>query len=171
MARFEAFDVNSMTAEQLRELVVYEPYTGIFWLRDSNKPLGNKTCNGYVVFTLRGHTYRAHRLAWLYMTGNWPKNLVDHKDGDKANNKFSNLREATHQQNSYNGVRRKTNKSGFRGVCWNTKRQRWIAQIVVNGKTRYLGSFQIKEQAACVYQAAAHKHHGEFSHTLRPDIN
>lgn len=94
---------------------------------------------------------------------NPPKNMeVDHKDGDGLNNQKSNLRICTHSQNAKNKGKRKSNKSGYKGVCWDEHSKKWHAQIVFNKKTKHLGKFTSKLLAYEAYCKACKKYHGEF---------
>lgn len=108
-------------------------------------------------------SYSAHRLAWLFSTGVWPTKALDHKDGNKANNKLKNLRLATNSQNKQNGRKYRTNKSGFKGVHWDNEAKKWRAQIRVLGKGKTLGRFVTKQKARVAYSKAARKHFGEFA--------
>ena len=90
---------------------------------------------------------------------------VEHIDGDGFNNQKSNLRLCTRSQNLANQKLHTNNKSGIKGVCWLTKKQRWFAQIQVNGKNRFLGTHKKIEDAAAAYMAGAKKYFGEFSKT------
>jgi hypothetical protein len=107
--------------------------------------------------------YLAHRLAWLYMTNEWPLCNIDHKDGDKTNNKWANLRLASVSQNAANKKRPATNTSGFKGVYWAPKSQKWAAQIEVNGHSIYLGLFATREGAHAIYCKAATEYFGGFA--------
>jgi hypothetical protein len=100
----------------------------------------------------------AHRLAWFYVTGEWPVE-IDHRDRQRGNNVFSNLRSATSSLNKANTVPR--GSLGFKGVYRNYKG--FSARICVEGTTHYLGIFRTVAEAASVYQAAAEKHFGEFA--------
>lgn len=91
--------------------------------------------------------------------------LVDHKDGDPLHNFRSNLRLATKQQNAFNCGPRSNNTSGFKGVSWERRKKRWIAQIFVKRNNTYLGMYVTKEEAAVAYEEAAKKYHGEFART------
>lgn len=132
----------------------------------AGKPVGKRT-RGYVsvVITIDGkETYSmGHRVAWAIQTGKWPDSEVDHRDGDCGNNRWDNLRQASHQQNQWNkgpGIR---NKSGFKGVHKHSQTGRWIAQIRSGKRTKHLGSFDTPEMASAVYESASRATHGDFS--------
>lgn len=157
-----------VTEEQLRKLLRYDPKTGLFtWL------VANRNCvvgavaghynpaNGYVRVSLKKRSYYAQVLAWFYMTGYWPACEVDHKDLNKRNNIWANLREATRAQNNQNASKRAHNRSGYKGVV--TKNGVSLATITVARKTIHLGTFSSLESAARAYDAAAKKHFGEFA--------
>jgi len=158
-----------LTHADLLQLVTYDPGTGVFnWrerpkFRRKNRALG---CNdrGYIVIGIQGGHYLAHRLAWFYVTGEWPKHFIDHKDGDPSNNAYANLREATQSQNIANA--RKLKRGGtskFKGVYWIKADRKWSAQIRVAGKLILLGRFNDEQAAHEAYMAAARKHFGDFA--------
>jgi len=118
---------------------------------------------GYRIISIGGRSFRAHRLAWIYTHNRQPKNLIDHIDGDRLNNKISNLREATPQQNLQNAVVGKRSTSGFKGASWNNKNSNWRSQITFRGENKYLGSFGTAEEAHAAYCAAADSMFGEFA--------
>lgn len=118
--------------------------------------------NGYLTITIDKRAYLAHRLAWLYMTGEWPSDYIDHIDGVPAHNAWDNLREATQTQQNANTRLRKNNTSGYRGVKWHKGCQKWNANIQVNGKSRYLGLFDSKEDAYAAYAVAAKAAFGDY---------
>jgi len=124
---------------------------------------GSLNSKGYVVISVCGRLYLGHRLAWLYMTGEWPKDEIDHKDTIKNNNKWENLREANRFNNCSNGGKRTLNKSGLKGVSWNKSNSKWVAQIMSNRKKYHLGYFHNKEDAHKAYCEASEKLHQEFS--------
>ena len=162
-----------ISAERLRELLRYDPGTGDFTcLVDRGKAkigtvAGTINPEGYVIIEIDHRSYRAHRLAWLYMTGEWPKGQVDHRDGSRAYNAWSNLREATQtQQNGNRGVDRR-NTSGLKGVSWHKHSQRWRATILFEGRCRHLGYFDEKAVAHEAYCTAARQLFGEFAETKR----
>ncbi|HLK51813.1 MAG TPA: HNH endonuclease [Candidatus Angelobacter sp.] len=109
------------------------------------------------------HTLKMHRLITSAPTGI----EVDHRDGNGLNNTRSNLRLATHQQNSCNMKRHRDNNSGFKGVYWNTGKKRWDAKICVRGKHYLLGRFIKKEDAVKAYEEGAPRLHGEFARVNR----
>jgi hypothetical protein len=160
---------DGLTAERLRTLFSYDPKTGIFQRRialrgHAGQIAGATNSEGYKSILVDGHRYGAHRLAFLYVKGKFPKSLIDHADGDPANNAWSNLREATHSLNSANARRSRNNTSGFKGVYWHTHDKMWLAVIKVNRRAIYLGSFDTPDEAHSAYMAAAVKHWGEFAY-------
>ena len=149
-----------ITAEQLRELIHYDPESGaIVWRVTANNngaragsPAGTISL-GYLTVTIRGHKARAHRWAWFYTHGEWPKKNIDHIDGDKLNNRISNLREATQAENLQNlRAPRRHNKAGVLGV--RRKHNKWSARITVDGRESHLGNFKTPEEASAAYIAA-----------------
>lgn len=153
----------ALTADRLRELLSYEPDSGVFrWKVDrashkakasAGSVAGRKGVR-YVVIGIDRKFYRAHRLAFLYMTGNWPDREVDHKDRNGFNNTWSNLRDVTHKENSENLSLSKANKSGHRGVYWDKTNLRWRASIMHNGKSRALGRFATIDEAVAARASA-----------------
>ncbi len=120
--------------------------------------------NGYWYVSIRSRKFLLSRVIWLYMTGAWPVSKIDHQDVDSTNNRWPNLREATHSQNEMNkGARggKRTNKAGVKGVYFH--KNRWCAEIRADGKRHYLGRHLTKEAAAGAYRAAAQRLHGQFA--------
>lgn len=171
---------NNLTAEYVRSVLDYAPHTGLFiW---KHRPLDHfvhesaqKTWNtrffgkeagsdheGYVVIVIGGVLYRAHRLAWLIMTNEWPQFEVDHKDLKRSNNSWDNLRAATSAQNSHNIPKRKNNKSGYKGVDFHSQNKKWRARIMINGIQVLLGLFDKPELAHEAYRSASLQYHGDF---------
>ena len=156
-----------LTAERLRKTLRYDPETGLFNRINNGRPIGRVSWCGYIDIDLFERQYRAHRLAWLYMTGQWPNGVIDHIDGDRQNNAFSNLREATREQNSFNAVPRRPKSSNLpRGVRQCHKAVSYQAEISKQGKKIHLGSYKTPEEASEVYQLAAELLHGEFAYHL-----
>ena len=155
---------NKITHSKLKEVVEYDPVSGLFARLtrfSSNALIGpisiKPDSNGYIRVMLYGVRYKAHRLAWFYMTGEWPKN-IDHKDGIRNNNKFSNLRSVTHKINCQNQRKPRTNNSaGALGVHY--RRGKFVADIGVDGRTVHLGAFSNVEDASLSYILAKRKFH------------
>lgn len=156
-----------LTQERLKELLHYDPETGVFTRLYGNecwkgKAAGGKDEKGYVRVRLYGAKYRAHRLAWLYMTGSWPKNQIDHINRIKHDNRIDNLRDVNNSQNKQNNFKaRSDNKSGFLGVCSHQKKMgmRYNAVITSNGVSTNLGWYGTPEEAHQAYLEAKIKHH------------
>lgn len=156
-----------ITAEQLRELLAYDPDTGVFVWRvsSSNRAAAGKVAgklNCYWQIGVLGRRYLAHRLAWLYVHGRWPTHEIDHINRVKTDNRIANLREATRSQNQANGARHNNNKTGFRGVGL-LKWGRYAATIKINKRQTHLGCFDTAEQASAAYQKAVKELFGEFA--------
>lgn len=149
-----------LTAQRLREILRYDPLTGIFTWRASRGRMakagavaGSLDRSGYVCIGTCGRLHFAHRLAWLYITGEWPADSIDHIDTEKTNNKWSNLRQATYAQNSQNKRRaRIDNKCGLLGAS--PHKNRWRATIKINRKRVHIGVFDTPELAHAAYLAA-----------------
>lgn len=158
------------TAAQIAEWINYDPESGLIkWIKSGHtRPhsvgkVAGTPSNGYVQIRVGRKLYKAHRLAWLLMTGEWPPDLIDHIDGDGLNNKWRNLRVADRSLNGANSKRHKHNKSGFKGVFWESKKRVWQARIVVKGKQKHLGFFADVQDAAEAYRHAAVKEFGGFA--------
>ena len=154
-----------LTAERLREVLNYDAETGIFtWLaRTRNRVAvgdvaGSPDRYGYLRIKIDGRIHSAHRLAWLYVHGEWPKDQLDHINGIRTDNRITNLREATNAENGHN--RRKphsNNTTGYLGV--KRDRGRFQALIRLDGKQRYLGLFDTPEAAHAAYLEAKRRLH------------
>lgn len=155
----------AVTEKRLRELLHYDPETGIFTRivgkggKPSGSVSGKKTLGGYWQIKVDHISYRAHRLAWLYVYGKWPANMIDHIDGNPLNNSISNLRDVTRSVNVQNVKRaRANNKLGLLGVSRN--RNKFQAAIKTeDGKRHYLGTYQTPELAHEAYLSAKRKLH------------
>lgn len=154
-----------MNATELRERVCYDPLTGLMTWRKSNGSravvgglIGTNSSKGYLTCELDHKHFKIHRLAWLYMTGQWPNGQIDHIDGDKKNNRIANLREASNGLNKQNMRRpRRDNKTGFLGVSQDGGRFR--AEIGVEGANVYLGMFATPQAAHAAYIEAKRRLH------------
>jgi HNH endonuclease/AP2 domain len=169
-----------LTVNFLREIFSYDPATGIFtwnvregihksWnTKYAGKETGSLDAYGYLVLRINGKTYKAHRVAWAYVTGDWPPTEIeiDHKNGIRSFNAFKNLRLANDQQNAVNAKIRKDNKSGAKGVSWHHRNQKWQAQINEDGRRTSLGYFNTVEAAKVTYQKRAEQLYGEFVRAL-----
>jgi hypothetical protein len=161
-----------LTAKRLHELIEYQPNTGIFTWRVNRRGRGGR--KGERAGTLRrdgrwqicidGKLYMANALAVLWMTGRWPRRLVDHRNCIKGDDRWRNLREANYSQNGANSHAR-TNV-GTKGVTWDRARGKYAARIKVNYRTINLGRFDRADHAHAAYVAAAEKHFGEFARRL-----
>lgn len=160
-----------ITAERLRELVEYDPNTGVFVWRKTRHGMyakqgavcGAKTDRGYLTITVDLRRYRSHRLAWLYSYGQWPSGEIDHINGVKDDNRLANLRDATLRQNRVNVGPRANNKCGAKGVYWDKGAKKWRAAMKVDNKTVYLGLHPTKEAAHEAYCKEAKERYGEFA--------
>jgi hypothetical protein len=161
----------TVTAERLRAVLDYTPDTGAFVWRvtlSNRSQAGTEAgciCpkSGYRLIGIDGTIYKASRLAWLYMTDDWPRDVVDHRNGVRADDRWGNLRAATHAQNLQNRSAQKNNTSGFKGVYFHPQSGRWRARISADGKATSLGLHETPELAHAAYCAAAAQLHGEYA--------
>lgn len=150
----------SLTWKRLREVVSYDPVTGVFtWkprhrlrhvAKDGRAGSVNKT--GYRYLLIDGQKYKAARLAWLYSFKHWPVHQIDHVNGIRDDDRLSNLRDATPAQNNQNHKPHRNSRSGVRGV--HQLGNKWRASIRVNGRNRHLGVFDHITEASQAYLAA-----------------
>jgi hypothetical protein len=166
--------------ETLKRLLEYNPDTGVFiW---KSRPDGAKRWNAryagkvagfhwtprgsrvaYVSIRIFDWPFLGHRLAWLYMTGEWPAEAVDHKDLDGLNNRWENLRPATKAQNGANTRAPRTNSSGFKGVSLHKPTGKYRAYIKIGERQVWLGYHDTAEAAHAAYAAAAKSMRGEYA--------
>lgn len=152
----------ALSAERLRDLLHYDPETGIFTWRVGRRGgaragavAGSIDRDGYRHITIDFVNYLAHRLAWFWMIGEWPINEIDHRNSIRDDNRFAELREATDTQNKRNARISRANTSGLKGASFDKRRGRWRAQIHDAGKQRYLGTFNTAVEAHAAYCKAA----------------
>lgn len=145
-----------ITQQRLRELFIYDANNGLFTRRVATgrhgrhrvgSQAGTRQNRGYIVIYVDGRRYVAHRLAWLYVHGEWPSMDLDHINQIKDDNRISNLRLATRKQNMQNVSKHKHNTSGFKGISWHKPRKKWRAYIFNEYKQIHLGLFDSREAA------------------------
>lgn len=159
-----------LSQERLRELLDYDPVTGVFrWKVERRrhgmhaKPgdvAGHRHIKGYLTIGIDGRKYLAHRLAWLFVYGASPRQ-IDHRDGKRDNNSIQNLRSATSAQNSANSARHRDGACGFKGVSRDGRR--FSARIFRNGKRIHIGNFDTPEDAARAYEMTDLELSGDFA--------
>ncbi|MDR5776274.1 MULTISPECIES: HNH endonuclease [unclassified Caballeronia] len=160
-----------ITADRLRDVLHYDADTGAFtWRRAVGAARKGANAGmlerGYRRIKIDGRFYFAHRLAWLYMTNRWPADLIDHRNGDRSDNRWSNLRECSTAQNAQNTSTKTKARSGLKGVYWHSQRAKWQAQIEHVGKKMSLGLYSSKDDAHAAYLKAKARLH-TFSPVLR----
>lgn len=167
-----------ISPRELRRYLRYNARTGQFYWRISPAPnkkfligrVAGCICmpTAYVYIKIYGQGYLAHRLAWLYMNGVWPPDHIDHKNGVRHDNRWSNLRIAGWGRNAQNRPPKKGTKFGLKGIAYMNDRFRrkpFAAKIGANGKTHRLGYFRTPAEAHAAYCVAAQKLHGPFART------
>ena len=164
----------NLTQAELRRLLCYNPFSGNFmWKVSLSRSIrigsiagtfrgGSKRSRKDIAIRIDGIGYSAHRLTFLYMRGYWPRDQVDHRDGDSLNNRWLNLRECTQSQNNINSKVYRTNKLGIRGVH-RTKNGKYCAILGKDSKKIHYSKHDTVEDAARAYRKAAKKYFGEFA--------
>jgi len=152
--------------QYLKQILHYNPNTGLWtWLQAiSNKVVignvaGTKTPWGYIRITVHQEKYMAHRLAWFYMTGEWPPEEIDHKDLVRDNNKWDNLRLATSSQNKANRKEQRNNTSGHKGIDWDTRRSKWRTRVA----DKHIGYYDSFDMAVEKYRETAKDQFEEYA--------
>ena len=163
---------NDLTAERVRELLSYDPDTGVFRWKIKTNPrvqvgdiAGREGSKGYRKISIGNCKYFSHRLAWLHFYGCWPTDQIDHRNGVKADNWIKNLREATNTQNNQNRKGRSDSRAKMIGATWNEKNKNWTSHICASGKRTFLGVFDSPEKASEAYASAK-----KLLHTFQPTI-
>lgn len=165
----------TLTQARLKELLHYEPTTGVFTRLVSLSPktqVGDsagsvhtnlkRSRTSYLNISVDGVVYKGHRLAWFYMTGLWPTQ-IDHRDGEGLNNRWKNLREASSTEQIANTRRRRDNTVGAKGVSWKKSHGKYAARIGLGGKVLHIGYFGTVAEAAEAYNNRARELFGEFA--------
>lgn len=166
--------MTDLTQARLKELLHYDPAAGVFTWRvtrchkaKTGQRAGNTTYNGrsrrYRQIGICNRNYHAGRLAWLYVTGEWPSRCVDHANCDSLDDRWTNLRLATSSQNNANRRVCKNNTTGFKGVSYHKGKKRYRAAIGLGRKSVHLGHYDTPEEAHAAYLAAAKRLFGEFA--------
>lgn len=158
---------------RLRAILSYDPETGIIrWRQQINNrtSIGSEAgCfdrhSGYRLIRIDHHRHRAHRLAWALHFGEWPVGFLDHRNGERSDNRIANLRLCTLQQNSRNQKQRSDTAHGGKKGIYRRKGGSWGARIKLNGKDTHLGTFWTASEAHAAYVNAANKYFGEFART------
>ena len=157
-----------LTQERLKEVLSYDPDTGIFTRLQNvqgcfaGSPVGTKTNNGYILIGVDRKRYLAHRLAWFYMNGSFPKIHLDHINRIKSDNRIANLREVGFKENSWNVAVLANNTSGVTGVYRSVTDGRWTARIKAKNKNVYLGTYLTFAEAVAARRAGEILVQGEF---------
>lgn len=155
------------TQESLKSMLSYDNETGVFqWIevrrgRNLGRPVGCVNGDGYLQVSISGRLYSAHRLAWLYVYGAFPRYVIDHIDGDKTNNRIANLRDVSWTTNRENLRRASSNNksTGLLGASLHIGTGKYVAQIKSKGTPYYLGQFSTPEEAHQVYLEAKRQLH------------
>lgn len=166
---FKAYENTPMTQELARRLWTYDPETGDFFWNGSPRQgvfKGDKTgvvgFHGYRILCFYGKKYKCSRIAFLMMVGRYPVGIAEHKNADRADDRWENLREATQSQNMCNKSTMSNNKLGLKGVSQGPD-GKYYAYICLHGKRKNLGGFSSPELAKSAYDTAAKEWHGELA--------
>ena len=160
-----------LAVQTLRESLTYEPASGkLFWkqgCRHAGKEAGCITRtmqgNSYRLVRVNGKLVHAHRVAWAIVNGEWPPAMIDHKNGDGLDNRWSNLRPATREQNAQNRKLDQRSKTGATGVHFNRRRNLYSVNIKANGQRTHVGYFDTKDAAVVAANQARARLHGGFA--------
>ncbi len=174
MPRIKIGTRHDFSLEYLKSKIHYNPDSGIITNLKTCQTITRTNRDGYVVVAIKGYNYMAHRLAWFYMTGEWPKCSIDHKDRDRANNRWDNLRESTFLQNSANSGPRKGSSVKYKNVVKVSHKngnESYAASMKYNGKNIPLGVYYTPEAAALAANKKAIEIHSDFAYTNQLPTN
>lgn len=165
---------NTLTQERLKEVLHYDPETGVFTWRvkacnrwpQVGRVAGTPDGKGYLMVAIDRTRYKLHRLAFLYMTGSMPPHQVDHISGLVDDNRWVNLRLASQAENMQNRRVRLDNSSGHPGVNWSKSAKKFVARVSFSGVRKVLGYYETPEEAGAAYLEAKAQLHG-FNPTVR----
>lgn len=153
--------MNTLTQERLKTLLHYDPDTGVFTyacarpkVRVGAEAGHTHAGHGYRQIKIDGKLYLAHRLAWLYVYGEWPTELLDHVNRNRVDNRLCNLRSSDKYLNRQNTGTPVNSTSGAKGVTWNRTLEKWHARISLKGRRYHVGWFYDKESAIAARQRA-----------------
>lgn len=160
-----------ISQEYLKSILRYSPRKGTFIWKEDRGTIktgdlaggARDKCRGYLAIRIDGKTYSSHRLAWLYMTGEWPKDMIDHINRSNNDNRWINLRECNNSKNLANREKPSNNISGYKGVYWHKNAHKWRAQAKLNYQSIHLGYFDCKHEAAIAYNKRTSELFGEFA--------
>jgi hypothetical protein len=152
-----------LSAERVRALFDYDPADGRLHRKDLSRRDRRATAKGYFTITIDNRVYQEHRVVWLWHYGEWPSAYIDHVDKNPSNCKIENLRIALPYQNNGNSKISTRNKTGIKGVTTKKGSDRFRAQISINNKSKHIGIYDTKEEAAQAYARAAIQYFGEFA--------
>lgn len=158
-----------LTQERLKECLSYDPGSGDFAalvdrrLYKAGDVFRTVNSSGYIRIRIDGVYYYAHRLAWMYVHGEWPPADVDHINGDRADNRMCNLRLATRKENLQNRSASRSSATKVKGVDYHAGMRKYRVRIRSEGKRFTVGYFDSVEEAAIAYEKAAAELHGEFA--------
>lgn len=154
-----------MRPEEIRDAFSYDASTGILRWRTgrlSGRIAGTIREDGYVIIKFMRRKFYGHRIAWLVYYGDWPSLDIDHINGNRSDNRISNIREVSVAQNHWNSKKYKNNTTGFRGVYLHNS-GKWCAEIWWHGHKKYLGLFATKEEASTAHEKARGNLYGKYS--------
>jgi hypothetical protein len=165
--------MNTLTQQELKDLLNYDPDTGLFeWISRrggtrSDLHAGYRHGTGYLAIKVKGKCYKAHRLAWLYVYGKWPDHEIDHINGKRDDNRISNLRDVRKGENQQN---QRAKEGKYPGVSWHKRDKCWVAAIKHNKVRTHLGYFDDPKKAFEAYLLAKKVFHATANLNQYPSI-